>query len=140
MPATGTTGVTKDTVGLTGNEPVREPVSVGRRVWLDLVVPAGVDVEALLAACAGRARLVVQCDPVELPGVGDVFYADQVELPVDGFYVETYCRRCGCTDSAGCDDGCWWVEEDLCSACADDMGLVVDPRRVEVVPVQGGLL
>lgn len=31
------------------------------------------------------------------------------------------CRACGCTDAAACitDAGpCWWVEGDLCSACA----------------------
>jgi hypothetical protein len=28
------------------------------------------------------------------------------------------CRYCGCTDDRGCRVGCWWVEEDLCSACA----------------------
>lgn len=27
------------------------------------------------------------------------------------------CRMCGCTDEAGCDDGCHWVEVDLCSSC-----------------------
>ena len=31
---------------------------------------------------------------------------------------ETPCRLCGCTDSWGCDEGCWWVEPDLCSSCA----------------------
>lgn len=29
------------------------------------------------------------------------------------------CRVCGCTDSAACDDGCNWVEADLCSRCVD---------------------
>ena len=33
------------------------------------------------------------------------------------------CRACGCTDGACCVDAggqpCWWVEEDLCSACDD---------------------
>jgi ParB family chromosome partitioning protein len=29
-----------------------------------------------------------------------------------------YCRECGCTDEAGCEGGCTWVEYDLCSACA----------------------
>lgn len=29
------------------------------------------------------------------------------------------CRVCGCTDLHGCEDGCWWVEDDLCSNCAD---------------------
>jgi hypothetical protein len=28
------------------------------------------------------------------------------------------CRVCGCTDDEACDDGCYWVEADLCSRCA----------------------
>ena len=28
------------------------------------------------------------------------------------------CVGCGCTDNNGCDGGCRWVAEDLCSACA----------------------
>jgi hypothetical protein len=28
------------------------------------------------------------------------------------------CRECGCTDRSACDEGCCWVLEDLCSACA----------------------
>ena len=28
------------------------------------------------------------------------------------------CRVCGCTHYNPCDGGCWWVEDDLCSACA----------------------
>ncbi len=31
---------------------------------------------------------------------------------------ERTCRGCGCTDEYGCDDGCSWVEADLCSNCA----------------------
>ena len=27
------------------------------------------------------------------------------------------CKGCGCTDDYGCDGGCWWVAEDLCSEC-----------------------
>jgi hypothetical protein len=27
------------------------------------------------------------------------------------------CRVCGCSQEAPCDDGCYWVEGDLCSAC-----------------------
>lgn len=27
------------------------------------------------------------------------------------------CRGCGCTDEWSCDNGCWWVEADLCSNC-----------------------
>lgn len=31
---------------------------------------------------------------------------------------DAMCRECGCTDYNACDDGCWWVEADLCSSCA----------------------
>ncbi len=35
------------------------------------------------------------------------------------------CRECGCHDRSACwdeatDTTCWWVEEDLCSACSGD--------------------
>ncbi len=29
------------------------------------------------------------------------------------------CRVCGCTWFNACEGGCYWVEDDLCSACAD---------------------
>jgi len=29
------------------------------------------------------------------------------------------CRVCGCTWFNACPGGCYWVEEDLCSNCAD---------------------
>lgn len=29
-----------------------------------------------------------------------------------------FCRVCGCTEHTPCEDGCWWVEADLCSSCA----------------------
>ena len=29
------------------------------------------------------------------------------------------CRLCGCTNHSACPGGCWWVTEDLCSACAE---------------------
>jgi hypothetical protein len=38
------------------------------------------------------------------------------------------CRKCGCTEFNAClVDGvpCWWVEEDLCSACAGTPSLIV---------------
>lgn len=33
------------------------------------------------------------------------------------------CRVCGCTDDHPCPDGCCWVENDLCSQCAEAMKL-----------------
>lgn len=32
---------------------------------------------------------------------------------------ERKCRVCGCTDSSACEGGCYWVEENLCSECAE---------------------
>jgi hypothetical protein len=29
------------------------------------------------------------------------------------------CRVCGCTEFHACPEGCWWVEPDLCSSCAE---------------------
>ncbi|MFA7331074.1 MAG: hypothetical protein WC326_08380 [Candidatus Delongbacteria bacterium] len=33
--------------------------------------------------------------------------------------VGSACRVCGCTEDRACPGGCWWVEPDLCSACAE---------------------
>lgn len=30
------------------------------------------------------------------------------------------CRLCGCTDDHACPAGCYWVEPNLCSACAPE--------------------
>jgi hypothetical protein len=32
------------------------------------------------------------------------------------------CRICGCTWDHACEGGCYWVEDDLCSKCADQKG------------------
>lgn len=34
---------------------------------------------------------------------------------------EVPCRVCGCSDSWACDEGCWWVDTDLCSGCAESI-------------------
>ena len=34
---------------------------------------------------------------------------------------EQKCRVCGCTDDMACPGGCYWVEPDLCSRCAERM-------------------
>lgn len=34
---------------------------------------------------------------------------------------ERVCRYCGCSDDRACPGGCWWVAEDVCSACASAM-------------------
>ena len=35
--------------------------------------------------------------------------------PFDGF--ARICRKCGCDDLHACPGRCYWVEDDLCSAC-----------------------
>jgi hypothetical protein len=32
-------------------------------------------------------------------------------------YCPGVCRECGCTAVEPCPDGCFWVEDDLCSRC-----------------------
>lgn len=34
-------------------------------------------------------------------------------------FIANTCRVCGCTDDMACPGGCWWVEPDLCSRCAE---------------------
>ena len=31
---------------------------------------------------------------------------------------EQCCRGCGCSESLACEEGCWWLEADLCSSCS----------------------
>ena len=35
---------------------------------------------------------------------------------------EQVCRICGCTWDHACPGGCYWVEDDLCSVCAEKVG------------------
>lgn len=38
------------------------------------------------------------------------------------------CRVCGCSNTFGCETGCWWVDWDLCSAC-EHTPEAADPGR-----------
>lgn len=33
--------------------------------------------------------------------------------------IQRKCRICGCTDDHACPGGCYWIENDLCSACSE---------------------
>lgn len=46
------------------------------------------------------------------------WWDERPEVRPEGQQVRT-CRVCGCTDERACPEGCWWVEEDLCSECAE---------------------
>lgn len=45
---------------------------------------------------------------------------------VDRVYGLPACRKCGCTEHAACNDGCSWIERDLCSTCADPAQVLDD--------------
>lgn len=57
---------------------------------------------------------------------------DQARPPFAVFDVRT-CRDCGCSDDDACMPTCWWVEQDLCSACESKAPTVwhgmPDPHR-----------
>lgn len=51
--------------------------------------------------------------------LGSAFTTDgTIRLPDLGKIGIPACRACGCTDLDGCEDGCAWVEENLCSTCS----------------------
>lgn len=81
--------------------------AVGR--WVQDVADVIEDVR-LLATCNGDPLCCINC---RVAGVCPRFQADRGE-PLMG----RVCRVCGCTDDHACPGGCYWVEEDLCSACA----------------------
>jgi DNA-binding XRE family transcriptional regulator len=40
---------------------------------------------------------------------------------VEAFVIDTddhVCHKCGCTDFFACENGCYWVSDNLCSECA----------------------
>lgn len=39
---------------------------------------------------------------------------------MDPDFFNRKCRVCGCDWNHPCPGGCWWVEEDLCSSCAEE--------------------
>jgi hypothetical protein len=48
-----------------------------------------------------------ECNENDAVSIGDFVDTDQV------------CRVCGCTWNTPCEGGCYWVEDDLCSKCAE---------------------
>ena len=39
----------------------------------------------------------------------------------ESIFDEQKCRVCGCTWDNACEGGCYWIEDNLCSACAEKM-------------------
>lgn len=52
------------------------------------------------------------------------------------------CRVCGCTEYCACPEGCYWVEDDLCSACASKLkaGKTAEEIRIDNLRAQGAPL
>lgn len=68
---------------------------------------------------------IFECDGCGCPGTELEHLPDEASLycPICGTRTPTdiaRCRECGCTDQLGCPEGCWWVEDDLCSSCASE--------------------
>jgi hypothetical protein len=43
------------------------------------------------------------------------------------------CVRCGCTEKRGCSEGCFWIEDNLCSQCEGRIG-----RATSALGAMGG--
>lgn len=61
--------------------------------------------------CEAFGRNVVQAELREMIA----YILDEEEKDEN----ERKCRVCGCTEDNACEGGCYWVEEDLCSKCAE---------------------
>ena len=48
---------------------------------------------------------------------GDVITAAAPGVRVVEVVPQQACVVCGCTEFSPCEDGCWWIALDLCSAC-----------------------
>ena len=62
---------------------------------------------------AGGLRLIVDLRGLALP------YSHAVDA----------CVLCGCTDDAACEDGFFWVADNLCSACAYRLSIYIKDER-----------
>lgn len=88
---------------------------------------------AAVRAIAAKLRDPLEVPPVVAESVGSdaidfaggalQAVANQLDQVVgtDRLFDVVACRGCGCTDDRACvgeNGACWWVESDLCSACA----------------------
>lgn len=97
---------------------------------LELVAAWAVDDEALSAesdprigrvACTFGDHVIIDLlqDEVSAALPRETVFDDTGAPRVPSTYGKI-CRACGCSQNDACDIGCSWVEDDLCSVCADD--------------------
>ncbi len=73
--------------------------------------------EIVCPACSGHEW--VELGPAEFPMPTE---------PAEKVVVRRTCRVCGCTQYNACEEGCWWVEDNLCSTCVDQDSEHVSPE------------
>lgn len=83
---------------------------------------AGALVDAATTAYASRLDGDVETEPyvvisMRVPMTVAAEVSRLTAGDLDSYWVQPFCRVCGCTDDAACAGGCYWVEPDLCSAC-----------------------
>jgi hypothetical protein len=66
---------------------------------------------------------------------------EKILQALGSFSLLVRCRVCGCTDEQACPGGCHWVEDpeggDLCSVCAERLGILPDGREGEPIELVG---
>ncbi len=84
----------------------------GKKIIVHLMDGAG-------AACGAKNVTAANTNPSKVTCVNCQHAAGIAGADRDDGDIEVRtCRGCGCTDLEGCDGGCEWVEDDLCSNCA----------------------
>ena len=85
----------------------RRPLGPGHRSnpWIRAVPTANLLVAAITQTRGAHAALLTMARALGTEGI---------------------CHTCGCTDEAGCEGGCWWVDgrRTLCSHCSQIVPLV----------------
>jgi hypothetical protein len=76
---------------------------------------------------AGRTRLKLKHVAARRNAIAKLAVLERPPaVQIDCIFDVRVCFGCGCTDDFGCSPGCWWIDVDQCSSCADV------PRELEL--------
>lgn len=103
------------------------PAEGGRDCWAELgaaVLASGVGVwPGTIVMVGGRESIIGRLAGVQVEtDAAALEELDALQVAVEQVRAQTEawrCRGCGCTNGTPCEGGCWWVEPNLCSQCAD---------------------